>query len=97
MRRAVTGTDAAVDDQPSARCLACEVDRSFCHLALGQSTVLRDPFYGVSVAVAGRKIHACIDLVGILFERLLDQAHRLDEFTPVHCAQKAQAGDAVAD
>ena len=40
-----------------------------------------------------RGIHAG----GIGAQRLLDDAHRLDEFPPVHRAQEAQAADAVAD
>ena len=51
----------------------------------------------VAVAVARGEIHRARRRRRILAQRLLDDAHRLDELAPVHRAEEAQAADAVAD
>ncbi len=49
------------------------------------------------VAVTGREVHTAIRVWRVLAQRLLDAAHGLDEYAPVHRAQRAQAPDRVAD
>ena len=51
----------------------------------------------VAVAVAGGKTHFAVYTLGILAERALDNAHGLDELTPVGGIQEPETGDAVAD
>ena len=74
-----------------------ELDRLARHLGFGQCAHPRRSFDDVTIAVAGGEIHLAVDAAGILAQLLLDRAHRLDEFAPVHRLQEAQAADAVAD
>ncbi len=53
-------------------------------------------FNDMAVTVTGRKIHFFVNIAGIFAQSLVDNAHRLDEFAPVHRAQKSQATDTVA-
>ena len=51
----------------------------------------------MAVMVAGGEIHLAVGVAGVAAQRLLDPAHGLDEFAPVHGAEETQAADAVAD
>ena len=64
------------------------------HIGFGEGTAFRHPFDRVPVAVAAGEVHRGVH--GILAQRALDHAHRLDELAPVGRAQQAQAADAVA-
>ncbi len=79
------------------RCSARQFHRRAGHLALGQATLLRYPLRCMTVAIAGGKIHPAIDAVRIFKQRLLDDAHGLDEIAPVQRAENPQAADTVAD
>ena len=74
-----------------------ELDRPLSDLTLGKLTLPCRLFDHMTVVIAGCKIHFFIDAARILTQSLFNQAHRFDELAPVHCTQKAQAGDAVAD
>ena len=76
---------------------ACQPDRHARHLAFGQWAALRHPLRRMAVAITGSEIHPAIGASRILAQRLLDDAHGLDELAPVRRAQKPQAADAVAD
>ncbi len=76
---------------------ACQVDRHARHFAFGQSAALRHPLGCMAVAIAGGEIHPAIDAARILAQRLLDDAHGLDELAPIHRSQEPEAADAVAD
>ena len=76
---------------------ACQTDRRARHLAFGQRAALRHALRCMAVAIAGNEIHPAIDATRILAQRLLDDAHGLDELAPVRRAQDPQAADAVAD
>ncbi len=81
----------------------CRARRARARIALRATSlsdrrlVLGDRLDDVAVAVAGREVHPAVEPARILAQRLLDDAHRLDELAPVHRAQEAQAADAVAD
>ena len=51
----------------------------------------------VAVIVARGEVHLAVGVGGVAAQGLLDRAHGLDEFLPVHGAEEAQAADAVAD
>jgi hypothetical protein len=74
-----------------------EADRLMCNLVLVHPRLARECLNAVAIAVAGRKIHLGIDSGRVGAERLLDEAHRFNELSPVDCAERAQAPDAVAD
>ena len=56
-----------------------------------------DPFDHMTVTISGRKIHPAVDAARIRTQRLFDETHCFDKLAPVHCAQKSQAGNTVAD
>ena len=74
-----------------------QLDRRAGHRVLGDPGLPRHGFHAVAISVARNKIHVGIHVGGIGAQRLLDDAHRLDEFPPVHRAQEAQTADAIAD
>ena len=51
----------------------------------------------MAIVVSGRKIHFAVDAAGIRAQFLFNQTHRFNELAPVHCRQKAETGDAIAD
>ena len=71
-------------------------ERVGCHFYFRQHAVFRKLLHYVTVAVASGKIHFDVSTVGILTQGLLDSAHRLDKFAPVHGSQETEAADAVA-
>ena len=71
-------------------------DRVPRDLAFRPVAVPGEKFDRVAIAVARRKIHLAIDAGRVGAQGLLDQAQRLHERLPVHGAQQAQAGNAVA-
>ena len=75
----------------------CEVDCVFRNFPFRVSAIFSRFFDDMAVLIAGRKIHPCIHVAGIIAQRLLDQTHGFNEFAPVHRTKKSQAGDAVAD
>ncbi|CUY95980.1 Uncharacterised protein [Serratia marcescens] len=54
-------------------------------------------FDHVAIVIAGVEVHHRIHPSRILTQRLIYQAHGFHKFRPIHFAQLAQAGDAVAD
>ncbi len=78
------------------RTLMRQPDRHTRHLALGKPAVFRHLFHDMAVTVTGRKIHFVVNASGVLAQHLVDNAHRLDELSPVHRAQETKAADAVA-
>ena len=89
MRRAVV---AAFLDGARMR----QVDRLARHLALRVRAALGDFLHDVTVAIPSDMIHPAVDIAGILTQGPLDNAHRLDELTPVHGSEETEAADAVA-
>ena len=82
---------------PIDRCGIRKLDRLASHLALAQPAQLCDPLRRMAVQITACKVHPCVGIGRILAQRLLDQAHRLDKFAPIHRSQHPQAADAVTD
>ena len=78
------------------RTLAGQLDRFACHLAFGQQAFFRYLLHNMTVSIAGGKIHLAVDAILILTQDVLDNAHPLDELSPVHRSQKSEAAYAVA-
>ncbi len=74
-----------------------ELDRLAGHFELRQLAALGDTLNGVAIAIARGKIHRGIDSCRFAAQDLFDDAHLLDEITPIHRAEKSQTGNAVAD
>jgi hypothetical protein len=51
----------------------------------------------VPLLVAAEKIHPAVDAGGVGAQRLVDQAHALDELAPVDFRAQPQAGDRIGD
>jgi len=81
----------------SMRLRGGQADHLSRHLILCGSAMPCDLFHRMSVAVARRKIHPCIDSRWIAAQCLLDRAVFLHKFAPVRRAQETQAGNAVAN
>ena len=100
MRRSIAETAAgavATVAEGAGRSLLRKLERYLRHLGFGQPAVFRGLFDDMAVAIAGCKIHPAVDSARIRTQSLFDDAHRFDEFAPVHRSQKTQAGNAVAD
>ena len=89
-------------DVATARVIAVAVRMRQLHHHLGDvhfaaRAALGDAFNGVAVAVARGEIHQAIRAGRVQAQGLLDHAHGLDKFLPIHGAEKTQAADAVGD
>jgi len=74
-----------------------QLDRFTGHLPFGKMTLLGDILHPVTISITGAKIHLVVDFGRVLLQGLFNGTHGIDEFPPVHGAQKAQAADAVTD
>jgi hypothetical protein len=76
---------------------ARQLDGGARHFRFAALAAPRQRLDRVAIAVAAAEVHAWINSRRIRAQRLLDQAHVLDELAPVDRRKHAQAADAVAD
>ena len=81
----------------ACRRLARQPERGFGHLPLRLLAATGNPFDHPPVAIAGSKVHLGIAVVGGPAQRLVHDAHELDEGAPIDGGEETQAADRVAD
>ena len=74
-----------------------QFERLLGDVRFGVIAALGELLDDMAVMVARGEIHLAVSVRGVAAQRLLDPAHGLNEFAPVHGAEETQAADAVAD
>ena len=75
--------------------LAGALDALQCEEQLAFAGGRRQVLHGMAVAIAAAEVHPAVDARRVALQHLLDQAHALEELTPVEGRNQAQAANQV--